>query len=219
MIIVRSSLLAAALAAASTPALAQDIQEGETCQVKIPTGGFFLCGAVPADGHIAYTNTGIHKVTVFTTGPDGTPCQPGDWEIDGPNSVNLKEKCGALQVDEGLLANASSQTDVEANQQVWIARDDETFSWRTIAVKFTEAPPNVDLGDASRFSDTRMFVEFNATTEDVGIRASLDGEPWDAVRIIGPDQRILQASRALAAWERLASPSCRSRPTSSRAKT
>ena len=40
-----------------------------------------------------------------------------------------------------------------------------------------------------------MFIEFNATTEDVGIRASLDGEPWNGGQIIGPDhQRIFQVS-------------------------
>ena len=108
-----------------------------------------------------------------------------------PNAETLEDNCGALQVFEGLPVKASSQTDVEAGQLVYIARDDGTATSRTLAIKFTAVPPN--LGDASPFSDARMFVESNATTGDVGIRAFVDGEPWNSVRIIGPDQRIFRA--------------------------
>jgi hypothetical protein len=93
-----------------------------------------------------------------------------------------------------LAVNASSQTDVEAGQLVYIARADHTGSSRTIAISFTAMPPNADLGAASPLSDARMFIESNATTGDVGIRALLDGEPWNSGRIIAPDQRIFQAS-------------------------
>jgi hypothetical protein len=171
------------------------IQQGETCQQKVDANSWHQCGFVPADGRIAYTNIGIHKLTVFTTGPDGVTCEPAYWEIDGPdNATVLTDECGALQVQEGLLPNESSQMDVKKDQLVYIARDDDDMTSRTIAVSLTAVPPNAALAGASPFSDVRMLVEFNATTEDAGIRASLDGEPWDAVRIIGPDQRIFQAS-------------------------
>ena len=39
-----------------------------------------------------------------------------------------------------------------------------------------------------------MFIESNATTGDVGIRASLDGGPWNGGQIIGPDERIFHVS-------------------------
>jgi hypothetical protein len=88
----------AALAAAPTPAPAQDIpdiQQNETCQQKVGWRSWHLCGAVPADGHITYENVGIHGVTVFTTGPDGIQCDPP--RITFPDSEVLEE-CGALQV-------------------------------------------------------------------------------------------------------------------------
>ena len=50
-------LLTAALAAATTPALAQDIpdiQQNATCQQKIDNRSWWLCGRVPADGHVTY---------------------------------------------------------------------------------------------------------------------------------------------------------------------
>jgi hypothetical protein len=72
-------LLTAALAAATTPARAQDIpdiQQNATCQQKVEPDSWWLCGRVPADGHITYTNVGIHHVTVFTTGSGGIGCAP-----------------------------------------------------------------------------------------------------------------------------------------------
>ena len=187
-------LLIAALAAASTPAPAQDIpdiQQNETCERKVVSRSWHLCGAVPADGHITYTNNGIHGVTLFITGPAGidSSCSPG---VFFPDAENLEE-CGAVEVHEGLPVDGSSQTDVEAGQLVYIARADDTASSRTIAVDFTAVPPNDDLGHANPLSETRMFIELNVTTEDLGIRALLDGEPWDTVQIIGPDQRIFRA--------------------------
>jgi hypothetical protein len=176
-------LLTAALAAAATPARAQeevipDIQQNETCQQKVGWRSWYLCGAVPADGHITYTNGGIHGVTVFTTGPDGIQCNhPTDEFPD----TEVLEACGALQVHENLAVNGSSQTDVETGQLVYIGRADNQSSRRTKI-------------DASPFSDARMFIVLNATTADVGVRAFIDGESWNSVRIIGPDQRIFQVS-------------------------
>jgi hypothetical protein len=188
-------MFTAALAAATTPAPAQDIpdiQQNETCQQKVDPDSWWLCGRVPADGHITYSNVGIHNVTVFTTGPDGIGCAPPLFE-DLSIEKQLRE-CGALEVHEGLPVNGSSQTDVEAGQLVYIARADHTGSRRTIAVDFPAVPPNADLGAAPAASGARMFVELNATAEDVGIRASLDGEPWNGGQIIGPDHRIFQVS-------------------------
>ena len=192
--LVGTLLFIAALAAAATPALAQSdftpLRAGETCREKVGDFEWFLCGSVETDGHITYTNTGVHNVTLFTTGADGFQCAPG---IDTTDPESFKQ-CGALQVEFNLHVSDSAQTDVEMGQLVYLARSDSVSSSRTLTAHFTEAPPNVDLGDASPFSESRIFIEFNATTEDMGIRALLDGEPWDAVRIIGPDQRVFQAS-------------------------
>jgi hypothetical protein len=188
-------LLTAVFAAATTPARSQDIpdiQQNETCQQKVDPNSWFLCGTVPDDGHITYTNNGIHNVTLFTTGPDGIQCDPPLF-ADLPVGEQLRE-CGALQIHEGLAVHASSQTDVEAGQLVYILRADNTATRRTIAVDFTAVPPNADLGAASPASAARMLIESNATTQDVGIRASLDGEPWNGGQIIGPDDRIFHVS-------------------------
>ena len=188
-------LLMAALAAASTPARAQDvpdIQQNATCQQKIDNRSWWLCGRVPADGHVTYENVGIHNVTVFTTGSDGIGCTPPLF-LDLGFAGQLRD-CGALQIDEGLAVNASSQTDVAAGQLVYIARADNTSTRRTIAVNFTAVPPTSGLGAAPPAAAASMFIELNATTEDAGIRASLDGEPWNGGQIIGPDHRIFHVS-------------------------
>jgi len=191
-------LFIAALAAAATPALAQTdflpIQEGDTCQKKTPDSAWFLCGTVQADGYIAYTNTGVHNVTIFTTDSPGLKCSPGNVDLFTDPTVDLEE-CGALQVDAFLHVKDSGQLDVKGGQLVFIARaDGGTLSSRTLTVHITAAPPNADIGDAIPFSDARMFVELNVTTEDLGIRAFLDGEPWDSVQVTSPDRRILQVS-------------------------
>jgi Fibronectin type III domain len=111
-----------------------------------------------------------------------------------PDPGTLIANCGALQVHEGLPVEGTSQTDVEAGQLVYIARHDGEATERTIAIEFTAVPPNPGLGNAIPFSDARMFVELNVTTEDLGIRAFLDGEPWNSVQVISPDRRILQVS-------------------------
>jgi Fibronectin type III domain len=189
-------LFTATLAVAAAPALAQDIvpiQVSETCQRKLPDDSWFLCGAMPFDGTIDYTNTGIHRVTLFTTGPDGVTCRQGQVATNDPEELEVV--CGAVQVHAGLDVNDSAQIPADRDQLVYIARGDgETFSSRTMTVKFTGLNPLGVGTDASLFSDTRIFVEFNATTEDVGVRALLDGEPWNSGRIISPDQRLFQAS-------------------------
>jgi hypothetical protein len=121
----------AALAAAPTPAPAQeipDIQQNETCQQKVGWRSWHLCGAVPADGHITYENVGIHGVTVFTTGPDGIQCEP---PTDNFPDSEVLEECGALQVHEDLPVNGTSQTDVATGELVYIGRSDNTISRRT----------------------------------------------------------------------------------------
>jgi Fibronectin type III domain len=192
-------LFTAVLTAATTPALAQEIapiQVGETCQQKVAPFSWWLCGAVPAGfvgiQNLAFTNVGIHNVTLFTTGPDGIQCAPPLF-ADLPVLQQLRE-CGAVNAFVGLAPQASAERGVESGQLVYILRADRTATHRTIAVKFTAVPPNVALGETSPFSDARMFIESNATTEDVGVRAFLDGEPWNGAQIIGPDHRIFHVS-------------------------
>ena len=109
-------LFAAALAAAATPALAQDIQPiqaNTTCQQKLPDDSFFICGSMPIDGTIAFTNTGVHKVTLFTTEATGATCEPGSENIVTEDPEQLKEFCGAVQVNAGLAVDDSAQIPAE----------------------------------------------------------------------------------------------------------
>jgi hypothetical protein len=44
---------------------------------------------------------------------------------------------------------------------------------------------------ARRFTEAEIFVELNDTDEDLGLHASIDGEPWTSLEIEGPNEREL----------------------------
>jgi hypothetical protein len=96
---------------------------------------------VPASGHINYMNVGTHEVTVFTTGPAGIPDEtPRDIAPIGDWRTSLLEQAGVLQIQRDLPPGASSQTDVEAGQLVYIARADKMTTERTIAISLDHVP-------------------------------------------------------------------------------
>ena len=43
----------------------------------------------------------------------------------------------------------------------------------------------------SRFSQAEIFVELNDTDDDLGLHASIDGEPWTSLEVEGPNERTL----------------------------
>lgn len=47
------------------------------------------------------------------------------------------------------------------------------------------------LGGEARFSRAQMYIEYNATAEDIGMQVSMDGEPWKELRVFRPDGRII----------------------------
>ena len=54
------------------------------------------------------------------------------------------------------------------------------------------AAPNTWADDNANeipFSKAKIFIEFNATDEDVGIQVLLDGDPWEKVKIFDPNER------------------------------
>lgn len=53
------------------------------------------------------------------------------------------------------------------------------------AASATESAPAVRLAEAS------MIVEVNATDGDAGLQVFLDGQPWKAMRVVGPDGRTI----------------------------
>jgi len=42
-----------------------------------------------------------------------------------------------------------------------------------------------------QFEEAELFVELNDTDGDLGLHASIDGEPWTALEITGPGRRLL----------------------------
>ena len=46
-------------------------------------------------------------------------------------------------------------------------------------------------GIAQRFSEAEIFLELNDTDEDLGIHASIDGEPWTSLKVVGPEGLLL----------------------------
>ena len=47
------------------------------------------------------------------------------------------------------------------------------------------------VGIAQRFSEAQIFLELNNTDEDLGIHASIDGEAWTSLKIVGPEGLLL----------------------------
>jgi len=47
------------------------------------------------------------------------------------------------------------------------------------------------VGIAQRFSEAQIFLELNDTDDDLGIHASIDGEAWTSLKIIGPEGLLL----------------------------
>ncbi|MFN0133841.1 MAG: hypothetical protein ACKVW3_15095 [Phycisphaerales bacterium] len=41
------------------------------------------------------------------------------------------------------------------------------------------------------FARTQMYIEYNATADDVGVQVSMDGEPWKELRVYRPDGRLI----------------------------
>jgi hypothetical protein len=67
---------------------ADDIKVGDICQKKIEGLSWHLCGAAAADGQIYYGNDGAHELDVFTTGPAGTQCPPGN-QRDADHQIQI----------------------------------------------------------------------------------------------------------------------------------
>ena len=44
---------------------------------------------------------------------------------------------------------------------------------------------------AQRLSEAQVFLELNDTDEDLGIHASIDGEAWTSLKIVGPEGLLL----------------------------
>lgn len=47
------------------------------------------------------------------------------------------------------------------------------------------------VGIAQRLDEARIFLELNDTDEDLGIHASIDGEAWTSLKIVGPEGLLL----------------------------
>ena len=62
----------------------------------------------------------------------------------------------------------------------------------TIPVLLSTAPmPTRGAQPSQRFSEASLFFELNDTDGDLGIHASIDGEPWTDLEIEGPGDREL----------------------------
>jgi hypothetical protein len=135
-------LFTAALAAATTAALAAEpipIKAGDVCEKKVAANSWHVCGAAPGTGQMTVANTGVHQVTVFTTGPDGVQEDVSDKPI-GSWEQGYLDQAGVVTIERDLPTREAWQTDVEKGQLVYIARSDHMVTQRTITVQFTAAP-------------------------------------------------------------------------------
>jgi hypothetical protein len=45
--------------------------------------------------------------------------------------------------------------------------------------------------DVGQFAESRIFIEYNSTDNDLGFHVSLDGEDWKSLKIVGPTGRTI----------------------------
>ncbi len=50
-----------------------------------------------------------------------------------------------------------------------------------------------DRGNVVQFSESRIYWEYNASADDLGVHVSLDGEDWLQLKITNPNDRVLFA--------------------------
>lgn len=60
----------------------------------------------------------------------------------------------------------------------------------------TVAQADTDGRQRLQFSRAKILFELNASAQDAGIQALLDGEGWDEVKVIGPDGQLLLSIEA-----------------------
>ena len=66
------------------------------------------------------------------------------------------------------------------------------ISIAALALTLGAATPQVWADDVVYFDEAQVFFEFNSTDLDLGFDIFVDGEPWESVRVIGPDGRIFR---------------------------
>jgi len=66
------------------------------------------------------------------------------------------------------------------------------ISVAALALILGAATPQVAADGVVPFDEAEVFFEFNSTDLDMGFDIFLDGEPWESVRVIGPDGRIFK---------------------------
>ena len=72
-----------------------------------------------------------------------------------------------------------------------------------MALATSLAPTNGVAGGPEPLKDVKFIIEHNATAEDTGFQAFLDGEPWNRLKIEAPDGKGLMDVRALGRLKKL----------------
>src|SRR5687768_1192152 len=65
------------------------------------------------------------------------------------------------------------------------------FGSLTLTLAATYLIGATSVAIAQRLSEAQVFLELNDTDEDLGIHASIDGEAWTSLKIIGPGGLLL----------------------------
>src|ERR1700752_3092323 len=63
------------------------------------------------------------------------------------------------------------------------------FFWVAMTVIFSAAASADSLSAQLPFSKAKIIFEFNSSGPDLGIQVSLDGEPWNEIKIVDPQGR------------------------------
>jgi hypothetical protein len=196
----RTLLFTAVVTVLSGAGLAQDIASGMLCSNKVAANSWHVCGAVPFnedgtvyEGPITYEGAGSHEVTVFTTGAIGIQSSVDGRPIGKWSPFELSE-ARVEQIQRSLRPGELGQIEVATGDLVYVARADHMVTDRPVGVVFLDVPG--DLGAPAPASGASIRVELNSTTDEASVQALVDGQgqSWNSAQIIGPDQRIFQAS-------------------------
>ena len=71
-----------------------------------------------------------------------------------------------------------------------------TFAVSALALGAATLPLGDDEGEELELDEAEVFIEFNSTDGDFGIQFFWDGDPWDKMRVEGPDEDVVLRVRA-----------------------
>lgn len=78
-----------------------------------------------------------------------------------------------------------------------------TKRWLPVLVLFATCALMGSTVSAEKFEEARIYIEYNATDNDLGFHIFLDGEDWKSLKVVNPEGRTIFAVAGRAGYSRL----------------